>query len=391
MKTPRLADSDERITEAGLENGSRLAPANTVLLLVRGSELNKRVPIGITTRALAFNQDVKALIPKTGIDANFLFYWLLAHRDLLLSKVEHTGIGAGKLDTQVMLRLPVEVPPFAEQQRIASFLKYLDDKIELNQRMNETLESIGQAIFRSWFVDFDPVRTKANGSNRPGIAADFPAEFSPSPIGFVPQGWAIGPITLRARLLSGGTPKTSRQDYWNGNIPWCSAKDVSQATETILLSTQRTITPKGLHESATQLIPPWCTVVVARGATTGRMVLLAGEMAMNQTCYALQSSIGAPLSLYCQLRVEIGNLVHAAHGSVFDTITTATFANSRVVIPPERLLLAFENEVKPLFDRILSNTKESSTLTALRETLLPRLVSGQVGFKQAEKIIEANA
>jgi len=112
---------------------------------------------------------------------------------------------------------------------------------------------------------------------------------------------------------------------------------------------------------------------------------------MNQTCYALQSSIGTPLSLYCQLRMEIGNLVHAAHGSVFDTITTTTFSDSRVILPPEALLLAFESKVKPLFDRMLSNTNESRVLTALGEALLPKLVNGEIGLHRIEKIIEANA
>lgn len=283
------------------------------------------------------------------------------------------------------------IPPLKEQEAIAATLGALDQKIELNRRMNETLEAIGQATYKSWFVDFDPVRAKAQGAKPPRIAAKFPADFSASRIGLVPRGWEVGPITSRARLLSGGTPKTSRKDYWNGDILWCSAKDVSQAAETVLLTTERMITEKGLHESATQLVPPWCTVVVARGATTGRMVLLGREMAMNQTCYALQSSIGTPLSLYCQLRVEMGRLVHAAHGSVFDTITTTTFANSFVILPPEPLLLAFENRVKPFFDRILSNTNESHTLAALRDTLLPKLISGRIGFNQAEKIIEANA
>jgi type I restriction enzyme S subunit len=302
-----------------------------------------------------------------------------------------TGSTLPKLTQANLNRIPILSPPLGEQQRIIRVLGTLDDKIDMNKRMNETLEELAHALFKSWFVDFDPVRERASGENPPGIAAKFPALFSTSRIGRVPSGWDVAPITSRARLLSGGTPKTSRADYWDGDIPWCSAKDVSQATETVLLATERTITAKGLHESATQLIPPWCTVVVARGATTGRMVLLGREMAMNQTCYALESSIGTPLSLYCQLRVEIGSLVHAAHGSVFDTITTTTFANSLVTRPPESLLLGFEREVKPLFARILSNTKESRTLAALRETLLRKLISGQIRLNQAEKIIEANA
>jgi len=223
------------------------------------------------------------------------------------------------------------------------------------------------------------------------IAAKFPTRLCPSKIGLSPYGWEVGSLISRARLLSGGTPKTDRVDYWNGSVLWCSAKDVSQATETMLLTTERTITAKGLAESATQLIPALCTVVVARGATTGRMVLLGQEMAINQTCYALQSSIGAHLFLYCQLREGMSNLVHAAHGSIFDTITTTTFANSLVVLPPEPLVLDFETHVRPLFGRILSNTKESRTLAALRKALLPKLVSGEIGLRQTGTIVEANA
>ena len=126
------------------------------------------------------------------------------------------------------------------------------------------------------------------------------------------------------------------------------------------------------------MIPAFCTVVVARGATTGRMVMFGREMAMNQTCYALVSTVGTPFGLYCQLRHEMDNLVHTAHGSVFDTITTSTFASSRVVLPPKQILEEFEKTVSPIFRRILANIQESRTLAALRDALLPKLLSGEV-------------
>jgi type I restriction enzyme S subunit len=101
-------------------------------------------------------------------------------------------------------------------------------------------------------------------------------------------------------------------------------------------------------------------------------------MAMNQTCYALATAVGTPFALYCHLRQEASNLVHAAHGSVFDTITTSTFATSKVVLPPRPILEEFEECVDPLFRRILAGTKASRILAALRDTLLPKLISGEV-------------
>ena len=248
--------------------------------------------------------------------------------------------------------LPISLPPLPEQCAIAAVLGALDDKIELNRRMNETLEALAQSLFKSWFVD-------ATQSA-------------------LPKGWREESILSVAKLLSGGTPKTEREDYWSGNILWASAKDVSQCGQTFLVTTKRTITEKGLQESATQLIPAFCTVVVARGATTGRMTMFGREMAMNQTCYALASTTGTPFALYCLFRNAIDDLVQTAHGSVFDTITTSTFASSKVVLPPQEVFEKLEKAVAPLFGRILSNTQESRTLAALRDALLPKLLSGEL-------------
>jgi type I restriction enzyme S subunit len=188
---------------------------------------------------------------------------------------------------------------------------------------------------------------------------------------------------MHAKLLSGGTPKTDRPEFWDGSIRWASAKDVSQSNDSLLVDTERTITPQGLNESATEIIPAFCSVVVARGATTGRMVLFGRDMAMNQTCYALATTTQTPFALYCRLRVEIDGLVHAAHGSVFNTITTSTFASSRIVLPPRPVLTAFEELVAPVFRRILEGIYTTGTLTALRDTMLPKLISGELRLERS--------
>jgi len=323
------------------------------------------------------------------IDPRFLYYWMFSWEFF----VQFKGV-AGQTDMAEYVslsdqrRMYITVPQLPEQRAIAHILGTLDDKIELNRRMNETLEGIARAVFKSWFVDFDPVRAKAEGRD-PGPAKDladlFPDSFEDSELGVVPAGWEVGPILEHARLLSGGTPKTDRQNYWGGDIPWASAKDVSQCSQAFLVTTERRITEKGLSESATHLVPRFSTVVVARGATTGRMVLFGREMAMNQTCYALTTTQETPFSLYCHLRQEIDDLVHAAHGSIFDTITTSTFETSRVVLPPGPVLAGFENLVSPLFYRIAANAEESGTLAAMRDALLRKLISGELRLREAER------
>jgi type I restriction enzyme S subunit len=329
-----------------------------------------------------------------GVDSRYASYYL-GHPSVREWVVRHAhGATMPNLNTSILEACPLVVPSPSEQLAIAHILGTLDDKIELNRRMNETLEAMARAIFKSWFVDFDPVHAKAEGrdpSLPKHIAALFPDEFEDSELGEIPAGWEVGPILKQAKLLSGGTPKTDCEDYWDGDILWASAKDVSQCGQTFLVETERSITQKGLDESATQLIPAYCTVVVARGATTGRMVMFGRQMAMNQTCYALASNTDTPFTLYCHLRDQMENFVHAAHGSVFDTITTSTFANTKVVLPSDSVLKVFEQKVSPIFHRVLANTEEIQTLAALRDLLLPKLISGVLRVPTAEKSVQAFA
>ncbi len=312
-----------------------------------------------------------------GNDPRFAYYFLQQFD----FQRYNSGSAQPSLNRNFVHPAVVDVPPPAEQRAIAHILGTLDDKIELNRRMNETLEAMARALFKSWFVDFDPVRAKAEGRD-PGLPqplADlFPDSFEDSALRKIPKGWKVGPILDQARVLSGGTPKTDRSEYWGGSIAWASAKDVSQSNALLLIDTERTITEKGLNESATQLVPAFCTVVVARGATTGRMVMFGRDMAMNQTCYALATTTETPFALYWLVERNIDALVHGAHGSVFDTITTNTFATSRVVLAPGPLLRAFEKRVAPLFHRLLNATLESRTLTDIRDALVPRLISGEL-------------
>ena len=313
-----------------------------------------------------------------------------ATRTWLLQNCEGTTMPS--LNQQILGRVPIVIPPLSEQKTIAHILGTLDDKIELNRRMNATLEAMARTLFQSWFVDFDPVRAKLDGRQPAGLdaatAALFPSHFQDSPLGPIPQGWEVGSILRQADLLSGGTPKTDVSAYWDGNILWASAKDVSQCGEAFLVSTERTITKLGVGKSSTKIIPALVTVIVARGATTGRLTMFGESMAMNQTCYGLKSKVDAPYSLYCHARYFIDRLVQGGHGSIFDTITTSTFDATDVLLAPDDVLQAFNRQVTPLFKQILANIHQSRTLAALRDALLPKLLSGEISITDTENLVE---
>jgi type I restriction enzyme S subunit len=328
---------------------------------------------------------------RTRLAPGFLRYWSKSSEFLAqLTAMKGSTDMAPYLSLTDQRRLRISLPQLDLQRQIGHVLGALDDKIELNRRMNETLEAMARALFKSWFIDFDPVRAHAEHLSH-DVLQLFPKALARSDGRELPLGWRWEPLLSRARLISGGTPKTNVAEYWGGSIPWASAKDVSQCDTVLLAETERSITERGLEESSTKIIPKFSTLVVARGATTGRFCMAGIDMAMNQTCYALETTEETPFWLNCAFANVVDSLVQAAHGSVFDTITTKTIEGAMTVAAPLSVIESFEKAVTPWFLRILEGLKESRTLATLRDTLLPKLISGEIRVKDAEKLVEAIA
>lgn len=319
------------------------------------------------------------------LNSRYLLYYYLgpAFQEHLRAHTK-PGSTVDRIHLKDFPKFPIALPPRREQDAIANLLGSLDDKIELNGRMAATLEDMARALFKSWFVDFDPVRAKSSG--RPTGLPHATAALFPDRLGEdgLPDGWYKAPLLDHARLISGGTPKTEELSYWGGPVLWASAKDVSQCADRFLTNTDRTITFRGLEESATRLVPAFSTVVVARGATTGRHCLFGREMAMNQTCYALHSDAKKPFWLACTFSAMVNELVRGAHGSVFDTITTMTLQSAQVIYGGDEIVSAFERTVEPIYERILNLVEESATLRTIRDTLLPKLISGELRIKDID-------
>jgi len=278
------------------------------------------------------------------------------------------------------------IPPKEDQQSIATFLGSLDDKIELNRKMNETLEAMARTLFKSWFVDFEPVRAKAEG--RPtglpdSIAALFPDSFEDSEFGEIPAGWSVIPFSESVEIIGGGTPKTAISEYWNGSIPWFSVVDAPSESEIWVIDTDKKITEKGLASSSTTILEIGTTIISARG-TVGRVCLVGRPMAMNQSCYGLKSMHGAKgYYTYFATKHLVDRLKQFAHGAVFDTITRDTLASVSIAKPRSEVLAAFENAIDAMMLRVRNGVFESRSLAATRDVLLPKLISGEIRLKSS--------
>lgn len=296
-----------------------------------------------------------------------------------------TGSAQGVLNTGAIASLKVPVPTDDEAQRIASVLGALDDKIELNLRMNATLEAMARALFQSWFVDFDPVRAKLDGRKPAGLdhatAELFPAAFQESSLGPIPLGWEVCPLFDKIQLLSGGTPRTSEPTYWDGDIPWYSVRDAPSETDVWVIRTDKHVSKLGIANSAAQVFPEKTTIISARG-TVGKLALTAVPMAMNQSCYGVRGIPGyGDYFTYYSLSEATAQLQQRTHGTVFDTITTETFKTLDCVFPTPNITAAFDKLVEPLLVQIRANLHQSRTLAALRDMLLPKLLSGELTAK----------
>jgi len=289
-------------------------------------------------------------------------------------------------------RIPVLLPPLAEQKAIAAVLGALDDKIELNRRMNATLEAMARALFQSWFVDFDPVRAKLDGrppaALDPATAALFPDSFQDSTLGHIPKGWEVGKIQdCCVQIQNGGTPRRNESRFWDGgNIPWLASGEVRQS---IITTTESFITEVGLAESSAKWVPPFSTVVALYGATAGQVSFTSSRLTTNQAVCALVPKKGFAFFNYLTMRGATAGLENKAVGSAQQNISKGIVEETQVVLPPTTLVEQFGEVANPLFEHWISNLHQSRTLATLRDTLLPKLLSGELSMAGLESKLEA--
>lgn len=326
---------------------------------------------------------LRVRLGNNGHDPVFTAYYL-GHPKVRQWIVRHAqGATMANLNTSILSNLPFVEVPRRTQRSIAKVLGDLDDKINLLLEMNGTLEEIARTLFRAWFVDFAPVRAKLIGAASfrgmpPALFDTLPDSFVPSEIGEVPKGWQVKPIGELADCVGGSTPSTANPEFWeSGENPFCTPKDMSSLTSAVLLDTERHITMAGVQRISSGILPIG-TVLLSSRAPIGYIAINYAPVSVNQGIIAMKPTVLPTEYLRFWLELNMNTIESNAGGTTFAEISKSKFRPISAVRPPENLLTAFSDFSTPIFGRIASNEKERAKLSALRDTLLPKLISGEL-------------
>ena len=333
---------------------------NEIVITKTGSSVGRTTFVRRVEHPMTLNPQL-VVLKNISENAEFLSYYIKSALFQSVLKSIVVGSAIPTLSQKNLANLKINVPKEVDDQyRIASILSSLDRKIELNNKINADLEEMAQAIFKNWFVDFEPFKD---------------GKFVDSELGMIPEGWKVGRLTDVIKLMPGGTPKTSEPLYWdNGTIPFFSPKDVNGV---YCFATEKHITEAGLNKCSSNLYPKDTIFITCRG-TVGKVCLAACDMAMNQSNYAIKAIDGySQYYVFFLVKSVVERLIKKSNGAVFSAITSKDF-DEEILIPSQKAVEDFTNVIDGFFRRIFTIGTENSRLSILRDTLLPRLMSGEI-------------
>jgi len=338
------------------------------------------------------------------IDLNY-FAWTMRFKELVFKRLGEGSTGQTELSRNRIKEVEIVVPcDLSEQKAIAHILGSLDDKIELNRKMNSTLESMAQALFKSWFVDFDPVIDKALAAGNPipeslqkraeirkqlgddqkSLPADIAKHFLSTfvfseEMGWIPEGWEVSSIGEETQIVGGGTPSTKNPDYWiDGLHPWVTPKDLSALNDKVLLSSNRFLTTAGLQKTSSGLLPKY-TVLMSSRAPVGYLVITQIETAINQGFIAMKCNRKLPPEYVIQWANSVMDTIkQVSSGSTFAEISKRAFRPFKIIVPSREIINAYKSMVTPIYLAIADNVAQNKNLSDLRDLLLPKLISGEI-------------
>ena len=372
------------------------------------------IVLGVEAPTTFESSIIRARLDQTKANPAFFYYFFNSpigkyQIGTILRQVAVAGITGSDL-------AKLQVPDVAKdvQDYAASILSVLDDKIELNRQINQTLEQMAQALFQAWFVDFEPVKAKvaalADGRDPlraamstlsgktdaeldelPGAAFDtlaataalFPEEMEES--AEIPKGWEISDIGQEVAVLGGGTPSTANADYWNGEFAWVTPRDLSRLADKVLTMTERRITKAGVQNISSGQLPIG-TVLLSSRAPIGYLALTTIPVSINQGFIAMVCSRRLPNMYVLQWATQnLDAIKQRGSGTTFAEISKGNFRPMSVLVPDEKALAAFQRVTLPLYEQITTNVREAETLATLRDSLLPKLLSGELAATPEEQ------
>lgn len=351
-----IYDTEEKITEQGLKNSSaKLFPENTVIMAMYGATVGQ---LGILKKELATNQACCAMIVnETKANYSFLYYSLLYSRDKLINLA--CGAAQQNLNQNIIKQFKLPFPPLYEQNNIASILKSLDDKIELNNQMNKTLEQIAQTLFKHWFIDFEFPDENGNPYKSSG------GRMVDSELGEIPEGWEVGVLGEIIEIFdSKRVPLSSRErEKRKGKYPYYGASSIMDYVDDYIF------------DGIFFLMGEDGTVIDEEGYPILQYVW--SKFWVNNHAHVLKGK--HPFSTeYLLLLLKTMKIQHVVTGAVQLKINQKNLKGLQILIPQEKTLKSFNNSISNLFGMYRQQNEEILTLSQIRDSLLPKLMSGKI-------------
>ena len=333
---------------------------------------------------------------KPGIDTRFVSYFLQSHDGQTALGAQSLGSVQQVINLRDLKTIKVPLPPLAEQKAIAAVLGALDDKIELNRRMNATLEAMARALFQSWFVDFDPVRAKLDGrppaALDPATAALFPASFQDSALGHIPKGWEINTLgSILDVLETGRRPKGGVGSYTSG-VPSVGAESIN-GIGVFDYSKTKYIPLEFFEKTSSGRVAHFDVLLYKDGGKPGEFrprVGLFGHdfpfktFCINEHVFRMRSVRTGQSFLFFTTSHQrvLDDFANKGGKAAIPGINQPDVKSTPIVLPPKEITDAFNARADLLCDQILHNAIQSRTLATLRDTLLPKLLSGELSVAE---------
>ena len=297
------------------------------------------------------------------IKSLWLYYYLNSPAGRNQLKNTRAGSSQPYISLGALRNLLIPEPPREDMERIVTILSSLDRKIELNNKINADLEEMAQAIFKNWFVDFEPFKD---------------GKFVDSELGMIPEGWKVGRLDEIADVVGGSTPSKAKPEYYTQKgIAWLTPKDLSNHPAVYTSRGEIDITEEGYNSTSTKLMPKG-TILFTSRAPIGYISIAQNDICTNQGFKSLVPKKAGTCFLYCFLKYVTPEIENKSTGSTFKEASGSLMKSLQVIMPEQKVFEDFETIVSPLFARIESLEKENSRLSLLRDTLLPRLMSGEI-------------
>ncbi|OWV08187.1 restriction endonuclease subunit S [Fibrobacter sp. UWH3] len=351
-KSRFISHGERNITEHGLKSCStQLLPKNSILF-------TSRAPIGyvaIAANEVCTNQGFKSVIPNENTDYMFLYYLLLYNKDLIESM--GSGTTFKEVSGKTMQQIPVQVPPFEEQKRISKILSSLDDKIELNAKINDNLEKQAQALFKNWFIDYAPFG------------------------GVMPDDWIEGKLGDFVEIKRGGSPRPIQEYLSDSGYRWLKISDVTSLNSPFILEIAEYIKETGLNKT---VFLKAGSLVLSNSATPGIPKILDLDSCIHDGWLYFPQSKLTNEFLYLFFKEIRKDLVNLGNGSIFTNLKTEILKNFEITLPSQKILDDFQKIVESLFIQMLNIQREIQRLTTLRDTLLPKLMSGEMNVENIQ-------